>query len=488
MSAIAGILGKTADQSKVHKMIESIRHRGPNRTEFRNVGVGIVGVGELTTSKRSSPAISSGSDPTVLLDGELYNDLGSSASNVELVRELYGKYGKKCFAHMDGTYACAIIDGDETILARDGVGARPLIYHADNGTVCFAGEAKALLDDAATVTELAPKHYFSTLEGLTGFDGFAPSVPAVGSPEETAKTLEKLLVDAVRKRMEDGAVTAIALSGGLDSSIIAAVAKSINPNVKLFSTTIKRYPSKDLEFAKLMARYLGLEHEIYEITDEDIKGVIPEAVWYMETFDEDCVSGAIANFFTSKMIARHSHCVAVGEGADELFGGYFRELKAIDDNREKERVAKKLVDIAYNTALRRLDRGWLSNSVNYRTPYLAPEVVAFALSIPMEMKHRYDEQQGRHVEKWILRQAFKSWLPEEIYARPKLRFAGGTGVDDLMDELTADKVDKSEWEKNGTTRSGMKLFSPKELHYYRLFGEHFPAGYEHLTARWDPFK
>jgi asparagine synthase (glutamine-hydrolysing) len=237
-----------------------------------------------------------------------------------------------------------------------------------------------------------------------------------------------------------------------------------------------------------MAQYLGLEHHTYEITDDDITSLIPEAVWYMETFDEDCVSGAIANFYTSKMIASFSNCILVGEGADELFGGYFRELKDIPDRNQKEEIAKKLVRIAYNTALRRLDRGWFSNSVSYRTPYLDPEVVAFSNKIPMDLKLYYDRGKAREIEKWILREAFRDWLPEEIADRPKLRFAGGTGVDDLMDELTSDKVTEEDFRNNPKTDSHLTLNSPKELYYYRLFREHYPQEYESLVVRWDPFK
>lgn len=230
--------------------------------------------------------------------------------------------------------------------------------------------------------------------------------------------METLMIQAVKKRMMDGAAKGISLCGGLDSSVSAAIAKSVDPEVKLFSTTIQRYPSKDLKYAKKMVEFLGREHHIYEITDNDILDFIPDAVWYMGTFDEDCVSGAIANHFTSKMIRERANCVLVGEGADELLGGYFRELKDIPDPEEKERIARKLVQIACNTALRRLDRGWMFNSVNYRAPFLDPEILEFSNSIPMELKLHSDKSQARHVEIWILHKALRSWIPPEIADSP----------------------------------------------------------------------
>jgi asparagine synthase (glutamine-hydrolysing) len=488
MSAITGVYGKKMNPGQLEVMLEKIRHRGPDKSSIKTFADGGCAVGELSLSARSTPAIAGEKTPIVLVDGEIYNSLPDGKSNVEFIRDLYMKEGKNCFPILDGSFSCAIFDNDALLLARDSVGARPLIYQNLDGCLYFASEAKSLLGFVSSVEELQPGHFYSSKLGLKKIEDHVPDVPDFETPEEAAKILEELLIKAVKKRMEDGAVKGVSLSGGLDSSIMASVAKSIDPTVKLFSTTIQRYPSKDIKFAKMMADYLGLEHHIYEITDDDIRTLIPEAVWYMETFDEDCVSGAIANFYTSKLIVDYTNCVLVGEGADELFGGYFRELKEIPDKKQKEEIARKLVRIAYNTALRRLDRGWLSNSVNYRTPYLDPEIVAFSNKVPMELKVYDDKNQGREVEKWILREAFRNWLPNEIADRPKLRFAGGTGVDDLMDDLTQDKVNEKELKEIPMTENNLELNSPKELHYYHLFQKSFPKGYESLVERWDPFK
>jgi asparagine synthase (glutamine-hydrolysing) len=488
MSAIIGIQGTTVTKAQLEQLLNPIRHRGPDRSVFRVLDGGGVAAGELQLSVRSTAALSGESEPLVLLDGEIYNPIPEGRSNVEYVREQYQQLGTKCFSRLEGSFACAVLDNRRTILARDAVGARPLIYTQQNGKLVFASEAKSMISVTDGVEELPPGHMYTTDGGLEPFDPYVPEVPRFSTPGEAAKILETLMIRAVRKRMQDGAAKGVSLSGGLDSSITAAVAKSIDPEIKLFSTTIERYPSPDLKYAQLMAQFLGLEHHIYEITDRDIQSFIPDAVWYMETFDEDCVSGAIANHFTSKMIKDHTNCVLVGEGADELFGGYFRELQDIPDPEEKERIARKLVQIAYNTALRRLDRGWLSNSVNYRTPFLDPEVVEFSNSIPMELKVRHDEHEARNVEKWILREALRDWLPQEIADRPKLRFAGGTGVDDLMDELTREEASADDLEADPVTIGGLKLNSPKELFYYNLFKQNYKPGYEGLVVRWDPFK
>jgi asparagine synthase (glutamine-hydrolysing) len=151
---------------------------------------------------------------------------------------------------------------------------------------------------------------------------------------------------------------------------------------------------------------------------------------------------------------------------------------------EGETLAQKLVEIAYNTALRRLDRAWMANGVVYRTPYLDTKVVAFSQAIPMAWKI-YGENQ---VEKFILREAFRDMLPEKIANREKLRFAMGVGTDDVMDGLVSDVVDPKEIEDRPNAAYGLPYASFKEIYYYDEFLRIFPPAYEKQTVRWDPFK
>jgi asparagine synthase (glutamine-hydrolysing) len=374
---------------------------------------------------------------------------------------------------------------DEVILARDHVGARPLFFGQNDSTFYFSTEMKALKDHVQfNIQELPPGHIFSSKKGLKPFDAFSPDVPEPGDLKDAARILRELLVEAVRRRMDD--VNAVSLSGGLDSSIIAAIAKEFNPNLHLFTGTVQKAPGPDLENAKLMAEFLGLEHHIYEITDEDILNFLPEAVWYLESFDEDCISGIISNYFVSREVKAYSNAVLVGEGADELFGGYRMVLKnpKVKSDEQRERLAQKLLDIAYNTALRRLDRAWMANAVIYKTPFLDTRVVAFARNIPMAWKI-YGEKQ---TEKFILREAFRDMLPEKIANREKLRFAMGTGMDDVMDEVVSNIIDPEEFKHRPKASYGLPFASFKELYYYDEFLQLFPPSYEQQTVRWDPFK
>ena len=176
----------------------------------------------------------------------------------------------------------------------------------------------------------------------------------------------------------------------------------------------------------------------------------------------------------------------VDEGAVELLGGYQMVIKnpKVKSSEQRERLAQKLLDIAYNTALRRLDRAWMANAVIYKTPFLDSKVVAFSKKIPMAWKI-YGEKQ---VEKYVLREAFRDMLPEKIANREKLRFAMGTGMDDVMDEIVAKKIDPDEIKQRPKAAYGLPFASFKELYYYDEFLKQFPPSYEHQTVRWDPFK
>ncbi len=485
MAGLAGYRGKGEALEKVRQMMGVIRHRGaeapPITRRLRSGAIAYAGANMEEMSGENAPY--------VIMDGALLPDTdGCGIAGTARLREQYLRHGKAAFSNTGGSYACAIADDAEWVIARDHVGARPLVYYQSPwGEFYFASEAKALKGFAPYVQELPPGHYYSTLEGCRPFAEVPVELPPWSGLEEAQRVVREVIFKAVEDALfqGNGEIGGVALSGGLDSSIILAIACRYNPELKAFTATLADHPGEDLQYARLLAAELGVEHHVYEITLEDIKAIIPKAVWYLESFDEDCIAGFIANYYTARLAAGHVNGVLVGEGADELFGGYFRELQDIADAEEKEKVARKLVDIAYNTALRRLDRGWMSNSIEYYAPFLHPAVVALSNLLPLEFKVHGEK---KAVEKWILREAFRDILPREIADRPKMRFSRGVGVDDQLERVIPDNIGEKELKQTPASSSGISLQSPKELYFYRLFQEQFPSAYEELTARWDPFK
>ena len=487
MSGIAGIIGKNASSEKVARMLDTIKHRGPDGQWIGDGDSYALGVCTAALGPEKSSGQAQGRERIALFDGEIYNPRAGGDSDVEIVARAYEDYGRTFAAHLQGAFACAIWDHGKLILARDPVGIRPLYWGFDEeGTLFFASELKALVGMVCEVRELPPSTVFCPDTGIQTYLPVHPFVPVPDAVDEARGALRGLLFRATERRLSDGAVGGMLLSGGLDSSIIAAIANEIQPGLRAFTVGIEGAP--DLKNAAVMAAHLGVPHEVELFGAEEIKTLIPEAVYALESFDEDCVSGTIANLVASRWAHTHTNCILSGEGGDELNGGYLL-LKELPDDEARRQMMEKLIAVAYNTALQRLDRAMMCNSINYRTPFLDSEVIAFCLQLPVSWKV-HDVGGGHLVEKWLLREAFKDMLPEEIYRREKLRFSGGTGTDALIEEKGDEIVPPEKMVEGMThTSGGYRLNSPKESYYYRLFQERFPGPhFESLVGRWDPDK
>ncbi|MEA3435796.1 MAG: asparagine synthase-related protein [Thermodesulfobacteriota bacterium] len=489
MAGIAGIIGNNDNQNRIKEMLEVIRHRGPETFKIAQDSSFSGGVVASKLSESRGNGFAKDGDTIILFDGDIYNKRSLVKSDAEVVLELYKKYGYRFPGYLEGVYAGAVWNGKELILARDPVGCRPLYWGvSDKEDIYFASELKALVGKVNDVYELRPGTIFSSDNGIRGYLFHYPEVEIPDTPDEAAERLKGYFFSAVERRLKDGAVGGVLLSGGLDSTIIAAITAKIQGSIPAFTVGIKDMPAPDLENAKIVADYLGIEHHVYQFSSNEIKQMIPKAVWFLESFDEDCISGTIANLNASLLASKHTNCILSGEGADELFGGYhlLKDLKTED---ERFKMMSRLTEIAYNTAVQRLDRSMMGNSINYRAPFIDPEVMAFAIQMPVGWKIHLSDN-GELIEKWLLREAFKDMIPEQIYKRVKLRFSAGTGTDSVMDKIAKEQLDLNEFnEETRRTPGGYYLNSPKELLYYRIFKEKFPdTSFEKIVGRWDPNK
>jgi asparagine synthase (glutamine-hydrolysing) len=308
-----------------------------------------------------------------------------------------------------------------------------------------------------------------------------PETPHFGTRAKARRLLRDLLEEVVYDKVKDGAVGGLALSGGLDSSILSALALRYLPRLEFYTFGLEG--SSDPDYARRVAEHLGAgnRHHVHTVKPEVAEETVREAIWHLESFEEDCVNGCVANILTSRYISRFTSCCICGEGADELFAGY-RLVRDLPDRARQQSVLDKLIDTAYATSLRRLDRAWMANSIEYRAPFLDTRIVDFARRVPVHWKT------GKPwVGKRILRDAFRDLLPDCVIERDKAQFAAGSRVDSVLGEIGNRTVTREDFEANRVTPTGFRLRSPVELWYYRMFKEMFPdEAYERQVVRWNP--
>jgi asparagine synthase (glutamine-hydrolysing) len=431
MTAIAGIADSSAKDS-VNEMLDRMAHRGP--------------VGRLVIS---TSTVTMGVDwPEGQPDAhQNLIDNHIAADHVS-----------------DSHYAQAqVVDGTFT-LKRDPIGVSPMYYgNTASGKLAFASEAKALFNLVDEVLELQPGCTYRQDEITSHFQ--LDSLPTLTDPpEEIAQELRRRLENSISERAQRGVPFGSWLSGGIDSSIQAALARPYTDRLHTFAAGFEGAP--DLAFARLVADHIQADHHEMIATLDDLIAVLPEVIFHLESFDALLVRSSMMNFLVAKLASDYVPAVFSGEGGDELFGGY-TYLKDLPLGV----LPEELIDIIgrlHNTALQRVDRSSAAHGTIAYVGFLAPEVVEYALRIPAEYKIRGG------VEKWILRQAVTDLLPESVVNRTKAKFWEGAGVEELLARYADEQISDEEFQQERTLLPGeWELNSKEELLYYRIFREHF---------------
>ncbi len=422
MCGIAGVAGKNS-KALVKKMLEAIKHRGPD-------GSGVYSNGDITlgnvllniTGDAPQPLTDGGA---LTYNGEIYNfrEIAqrlhiATDSDSEALFTLIGAKGMEAaIPELDGDYAFACADGEKLHLARDPVGVKPLYYGTGAG-FAFASEKKAL--SAIGINEihtLKPGHMLTYSAGKITEQkvaGFAAGEPI--TDENTAsKALYEALGRAVKKRRY--MPCALAFSGGLDSSIIAALC----PEAELYSVGMEG--SHDIMQTKKAAQLLGLSDKLHlhELSIGEVESALPDVIRAIESSDPLKVSIAMPLFFAST--DAHNDGIRVmlsGQGADELFAGYKRYESM--NPAELELALKKDLDNIAGNNLERDDAVTMVNAVELRVPYLDSEVVELALRIAPELKVH------NSVRKYILRLSARKILPHELVFKEKKAAQYSSGI------------------------------------------------------------
>jgi asparagine synthase (glutamine-hydrolysing) len=384
-----------------------------------------------------------------------------------------------CDGHPPDAFALAAAWDDGTLLlARGALGLRPLYYlERDGRPAFFASEIKALCPLGSEIHTFPPGHVCINghFQRATQVREPAGGGSSVHGAREAAARLSHLLEEAVVRGLPaDGgsAPVGVFLSGGVDSSVVAAAAAGrIGPD-RLRSFVVGTPGSEDIPQACLVADHLGISHEEFLFAEDDVARVLPDVIYHLESFDAPLVRSSVANYLASRMAARAGcRYVLCGEGGDELFAGY----AYLKDIRPRRRVAEELLTLlegGHANGFQRVDRMTAAFGLEARVPLSAPDVAAFALGVPLEWKIHPETGQ----DKWLLREAFRGRLPDSIINRPKAKFYEGSGSEDKMERVSDRLVgdDELERERGREVGPGMTLDTKEQLLYYRLFRERFP--------------
>jgi asparagine synthase (glutamine-hydrolysing) len=425
---MAGIAGIQAGQKKadVEKMLGTIAHRGPAGRKILETDEATLGV--VWTKPQQNAA-------DILTQESAARDTAGAERLAE-----------------------ARVDGARLILKRDPLGVAPLYYgRTEENHLCFASEVKALKTLSREIHELPPGHTFDGKQ-LQPYFRLERQEPVDSPPEEIAAELRRRVRASIERRVRSEEMGSW-LSGGLDSSTLAALARPLVKKLFTFAAGVAGAP--DLEFASEVARHIGSDHHEVIVERGEMLRVLPEVVQHLESFDALLVRSSITNYLVAKRASDFVPEVFSGESGDELFAGY-AYLKSLDPNVLDE----ELIDITarlHNTAFQRVDR---SASAHGTVPHVAfsdPDVVDYALRIP----NKYKLHQG--IEKWILRRVMDGLLPERVLSRTKAKFWEGAGVAEQLSEHAEKSISDSDFRGQRTLPNGITLRTKEELMYYRHF-------------------
>lgn len=478
MCGIAVVTG--ADGAEiVAGMLPRLHHRGPDDAGAVRHHGGRVVVGHTRLAIIDPPGGRQpfeGTDGAIAVsNGEIYNhqlllpvgapERRGSSSDAAVLLPLFERHGVELFGRLDGMFAIVIVADDGTVIAaRDPLGIKPLYIATADDATAFSSELAPVNNGRwRRVETLRPGHVW--VDGhQTCF--YEPPTPVPSGPVDEAAVaswcseLRDALERAVVKRLMSDVPLGTFLSGGLDSSIVTALAARHVPDLHTFALGFER--SADLEAARLVATHVGTSHHEIVARDDEPLAVLPTVLGHLENWDRDLVRSALPTYLVARFAATELKVVLTGEGADELFAGYRYHAGYLDHPPVLQQELWRSVTAMHDSNLQRVDRMTMAHSLEARVPFLDPDVVAVAMQIPAELKLRRDRT-GRTVEKWILRKAFEDLLPDEIVWRTKSQFDEGSGAVDRLPALAQESVDL------GARRPGAaRLRDTEEMWYFDL--------------------
>jgi len=492
MCGIVGSHGALTPE-EFEAMLGRVSHRGPDDRGSVSVNGSRLGHTRLSiVDVESGRQPLGGEDSGMWLvgNGEVYNheDVRLTLDNApyltrsdnEVALHLLRERGPHALDELEGMFAFLAAAEDGTfIAARDPVGIKPLYWARDGEKVVFASEIGAFPPELLPEVEAFPPGHQWTPEG--GLDRFADAVPVDGreaaegeqrppSPGDRIETRE-ILMQSVRRQLMGDVPVGVFLSGGLDSSLIAAIAAklAVEEGEQLKTFAVGTAGSSDIIAARRVAEHIGSEHYERVYTAEEAVQVVPDVVRAIEHFDPSLVRSAVPNYLLAEMTVEHVKVVLTGEGADELFAGYDYLHKHIEEGGLHDEIVRT-VEALHGLNLQRADRVTMAHGLEARVPFLDREVIAYAVGLPAAWKVTGPDDP----EKRLLREAFDGWLPEDLLWRGKEQFGDGSGASDVLKEVFESSISEEELEAE------KDLLDPpvrtrEELAYLRIFRKALPG-------------
>lgn len=491
-------------RERVLKMSKKIRHRGPDWSGIYCNDRAILAHERLSIVDPQSGGqpLRSADDKLILsVNGEIYNHLALRAqlkdeyefltgSDCEVILALYRKYGSSFLEKMNGIFGFALFDAEtgSFMVARDHIGVIPLYMGWDEEEQFYvASELKALEGICCTIKPFPPGCYMTDKDVAPvrwyrrDWEDYENVKDNVSSIEE----LREALMAAVKRQLMSDVPYGVLLSGGLDSSIVSAIAKKYAakriesddhsaawwPQLHSFAVGLKGAP--DLIAARKVADYIGTVHHEINYTIQEGLDAISDVIYYIETYDVTTVRASTPMYLLSRVIKSMGiKMVLSGEGADEIFGGYLYFHKAPNAREFHEETVRKLSKLHLYDCLR-ANKSLCAWGVEGRVPFLDKEFMDVAMRLNPK-----DKMIGEgKIEKWILRKAFEDMLPAEIAWRQKEQFSDGVGYSwiDTLKKITAEQVSDREMAR-AAERFPINPPRNKEEYYYRsIFEQHFPS-------------
>lgn len=502
MCSIMAYCRKDAPREKFDEGFSRTVSRGPDDSRVIDIGAGLTGFHRLAimglTPDGMQPFSLDGD--YLICNGEIYGFdkfrkalegkyAFKSDSDCEVLLPLYKEYGTGMFAMLDAEYALVIYDSKrgKFIAARDPIGIRPLFYGYDEtGAIMFASEAINLVGLTDKITPFPPGCYYDGDKFVRYCDIAAVHKVSGDGVEEACKNIREKLVAGIEKRLVADAKVGFLLSGGLDSSLVCAVAaKKSDKPIKTFSIGMSG-DAIDLRYAREVADYIGSEHTEVIIDKEKVLAALDTVIKILGTFDITTVRASIGMYLVCKAIHETTdiRVLLTGEISDELFGYKYTDFAPNAEEFQKE--AQKRVRELYMYDVLRADRCISVNSLEARVPFGDLDFVKYVMSLDPAIKMNV---YGKG--KYLLRKAFEGdWLPYDILMREKAAFSDAVGhsMVDYLKEYADRYYSDKEYEEKRARYAHARPFTKESMLYREIFEKYYPGQGEMIKDFWMPNK